>query len=120
MNCTDNFPFRKQRGKIDVELPGGTADEAYLAALESLLPRVLEFAPEIAFYQSGVDTLACDTLGRLKLTHEGLKRRDSLVMRAVHACGIPFVVTLGGGYSKPIDLTALAHANTFRIAAEIW
>jgi acetoin utilization deacetylase AcuC-like enzyme len=120
MHCTVNFPFRKQRSKIDVELAEGTADEAYLEALESLLPRVLEFAPEIVFYQSGVDALACDTLGRLALTHEGLKQRDRLVMSAVHACGIPLVVTLGGGYSKPIELTALAHANTFRIAAEIW
>jgi acetoin utilization deacetylase AcuC-like enzyme len=120
MHCTVNFPFRKQRSRIDIELPEGTEDEAYLEALESLIPQVLEFAPEIVFYQSGVDTLASDALGRLRLTHEGLKERDRMVMRAVRQRGIPFVVTLGGGYSKPIELTALAHANTFRIAAEIW
>jgi acetoin utilization deacetylase AcuC-like enzyme len=120
MHCTVNFPFRKQRGKIDIELPEGTEDEPYLQALEFLIPRVLEFAPEIVFYQSGVDTLASDALGRLKLTHEGLKQRDRAVMRAIREREIPFVITLGGGYSKPIELTALAHANTFRIAAEIW
>jgi acetoin utilization deacetylase AcuC-like enzyme len=120
VHCGVNFPFRKQRSKIDVELPEGTEDDAYLEALHPLLPRVLEFGPEVVFYQSGVDTLASDSLGRLKLTHQGLKQRDRMVMRAVHRRGIPFVVTLGGGYSKPIELTALAHANTFRIAAEIW
>jgi acetoin utilization deacetylase AcuC-like enzyme len=120
MHCTVNFPFRKQRSKIDVELPEGTGDEEYLEALEALIPRVLEFGPEVVFYQSGVDTLASDSLGRLKLTHEGLKRRDRMVMGAVMERRIPFVVTLGGGYSKPIELTALAHASTFRIAAEIW
>jgi acetoin utilization deacetylase AcuC-like enzyme len=120
MHCAVNFPFRKQRSKIDVELPEGMEDEPYLETLESLIPRVLEFAPEIVFYQSGVDTLASDALGRLSLTHEGLRQRDRMVMRAVSGRGIPLVVTLGGGYSKPIELTALAHANTFRIAAEIW
>ena len=120
IHCSVNFPFRKQRSKIDIELQEGTGDEAYLDALAALIPRVLAFAPDIIFYQSGVDTLASDSLGRLKLTHDGLKQRDTAVMRAVRERGIPFVITLGGGYSKPIELTALAHANTFRGAAEIW
>ena len=115
----NNFPFRKQRSRIDVDLPDGTRDAEYLEALAAVLPRVFEFAPEIVFYQSGVDALAEDKLGRLSLTHEGLKARDRRVISAAQARGIPLVITLGGGYAEPVSLTALAHANTFRIAAEI-
>ena len=83
-----------------------------------MLPHVFEFAPEIVFYQSGVDPLASDTLGRLALTHAGLKERDRRVITAARDHGIPIVITLGGGYSRPIKLTAEAHANTFRTAAQ--
>ena len=120
MHCETNFPFRKQQSKIDISLHEGTGDEEYLAQLELVLPRVFEFRPEIVFYQSGVDGLYADALGRLKLTHEGLKQRDQAVMAAARAAVVPFVVTLGGGYAKPIELTADAHANTFRLAADIF
>jgi acetoin utilization deacetylase AcuC-like enzyme len=108
-----NFPFRKQRSRIDIALPDDTGDEEYLRTLEEVLPRVLEFRPEIIFYQSGVDALDTDTLGRLNLSLAGLSARDGMVMRAVHAAGIPLVITLGGGYSSPLERTAEAHANTF-------
>ncbi len=120
LHGANNFPFRKQRSKIDVELPDRTGDEEYLRALDSVLPRVVEFAPEIVFYLSGVDALASDVLGRLALTHEGLKARDARVIGECFRQKAPLVVTLGGGYSKPIELTAKAHANTFRVAAEIY
>ena len=120
MHCEANFPFRKQQSKIDISLREGTGDEEYLAQLEVVLPQVFEFHPDIIFYQSGVDGLYADALGKLKLTHEGLKQRDRLVMTAVRGSGVPFVVTLGGGYAKPIELTAEAHANTFRVAADIF
>jgi acetoin utilization deacetylase AcuC-like enzyme len=120
LHGANNFPFRKQRSKIDVELPDRTGDVEYLQALDSVMPRVVEFAPEIVFYLSGVDALASDVLGRLALTHEGLKARDARVIGACYREGLPLVITLGGGYSKPIELTAEAHANTFRVAAEIY
>jgi acetoin utilization deacetylase AcuC-like enzyme len=120
LHGANNFPFRKQRSRIDVELRDQTGDEAYMQALEAALPRVWEFEPEIVLYLSGVDTLASDVLGRLALTHEGLKARDRRVIEASHARRIPIVITLGGGYSNPIELTAEAHANTFRIAAEVF
>jgi acetoin utilization deacetylase AcuC-like enzyme len=120
LHGANNFPFRKQRSKIDIELPDQTGDAEYLPALDSVLPRVLDFQPEIVFYLSGVDALATDVLGRLALTPEGLKARDARVIRFCHANRWPLVITLGGGYSKPIELTAEAHANTFRIAAEIY
>ena len=116
----NNFPFRKQRSCLDIDLPDGTGDEPYLGALERVLPETLASSPEIVFYQSGVDTLAGDRLGRLALTHEGLRQRDRIVLEAFRDQDIPVVVTLGGGYSEPISRTVEAHANTFRTAAQLF
>jgi acetoin utilization deacetylase AcuC-like enzyme len=120
MHARCNFPFRKQRSKIDIEFEDGTRDQEYLSTLDAVLPKVFTFHPEIVFYQSGVDSLAADTLGRLALTHAGLKERDRRVFSATRTYGVPLVITLGGGYSRPIELTVEAHANTFRTAVEIF
>lgn len=115
-----NFPFRKQTSTIDIEFDDGTTDSEYLDALNGVLPRVREFAPEIVFYQSGVDALAADRLGRLSLTHSGLLQRDRLVFRLCRDHHLPVTVTLGGGYAEPISLTVEAHVNTFRAAGEVF
>ena len=115
-----NFPFRKQRSSLDVELEDGTTDDVYLAELSSALGKVFAFKPQVIFFQSGVDGLACDTLGRLALTHEGLNRRDRMVLGACADFNTPVVITLGGGYGNPIEQTALAHANTYRAALEVF
>ena len=120
LHAKSNFPFRKQRSKIDIEFEDGTRDQEYLSALDAVLPRVFAFQPDIVFYQSGVDPLASDTLGRLALTLAGLKERDHRVMAAARAYSVPIVITLGGGYSRAIELTAEAHANTFRTVSEIF
>jgi acetoin utilization deacetylase AcuC-like enzyme len=111
-----NFPFRKKKSRLDVPLPDGTQDAAYLRHLDDVLPAVFNFKPDIVFYQSGVDPLASDVLGRLSLTPEGLIARDRRVFAAARSFGAPFVLTSGGGYSRPIELSAEAHANTFRTA----
>jgi acetoin utilization deacetylase AcuC-like enzyme len=119
MHGGKNFPFRKQRSKLDVELEDGTSDEEYLGRLEVALPIVCAFQPDFVFYQSGVDPLDSDRLGRLAVTMDGLRRRDLMVFEAVRELSCPLVVTLGGGYSDPIERTAQAHAQTFRTAVEI-
>ncbi|HLH38747.1 MAG TPA: histone deacetylase [Bryobacteraceae bacterium] len=119
LHGANNFPFRKQRSRIDVELPDRTGDAEYLQALDDALARVWDFSPRLIFYLSGVDALASDKLGRLALTQEGLKLRDLRVITGARRRQIPLVVTLGGGYSHPIEHTVEAHANTFRIAASI-
>ncbi len=116
MHGAKNFPFRKQRSRIDVELADSTGDEVYMNTLAEHLPKAFDFAPDVVFYQSGVDALAEDTLGRLSLTHQGLRQRDEMVMRAAREYGAPLVITLGGGYANPIERTAEAHASTFRSA----
>lgn len=87
--------------------------------MEGAIEAVVKADPDIVFYQAGVDGLAADKLGRLHLTFEGLKRRDELVFEALRQRRIPCVITLGGGYSDPIELTVAAHANTFRTAARV-
>ena len=118
IHSRNNFPFRKQRSKVDIELEDRTRDDEYLRALDVALPQVWAFEPEIVFYQSGVDGLESDALGRLALTEAGLQERDRRVMSAAAAHQAPLVVTLGGGYSTPIERTAEAHANTFRTAMQ--
>jgi acetoin utilization deacetylase AcuC-like enzyme len=120
IHCQSNFPFRKQTSKLDVALPDKVEDNEYLNTLASVLPQVFGFGPDIIFYQSGVDALATDVLGRLSLTPQGLILRDRMVMNTVRDSGIPLVLTSGGGYSKPIELSAEAHANTYRTAWEIY
>jgi acetoin utilization deacetylase AcuC-like enzyme len=107
-------------GSLDVALPDGTGDEEYLDALAGALPRVLEdFRPGLVFYVAGADAHKGDRLGRLALTHEGLRRRDAMVLRACAEAAIPVAITLGGGYGKDLDDTVEAHCNTIRTAAEI-
>ena len=115
-----NFPFRKQQSRLDIELTDGTEDETYLNLLEPALDRVWAFRPDLVLFQSGVDGLNTDTLGRLALTHAGLAARDRLVIEGARSRGIPLVITLGGGYSRPIEPTVSAHAQTFQIAAELF
>jgi acetoin utilization deacetylase AcuC-like enzyme len=119
VHCKNNFPLRKQQSRIDVELDAGTEDDEYLRRLADVLPKVSEFRPEIIFYQSGVDGLAEDRLGKLALTLAGLQNRDREVMKMARESGVSLVITQGGGYADPIRLTAEAHANTFRAAREI-
>jgi acetoin utilization deacetylase AcuC-like enzyme len=120
MHCQNNFPFRKQRSCLDIALPDKTNDYSYIQTLTEVIHDVLDLHPEIIFYQSGVDGLASDVLGRLSLTHEGLLQRDRKVMTAIRDAGIPLVITSGGGYSRPIELSVEAHANTYRTAWQVF
>ena len=120
LHCRSNFPLHKQESKIDLELRDGTGDAEYLAALDFVLPEVLAFRPDLILYQSGVDGLESDRLGHLSLTHAGLIERDRRVMHAAQSHDLPLLITLGGGYSLPLELTAEAHANVYRTALEVF
>jgi len=115
-----NFPFRKKKSRLDVPLPDGIEDAAYLRHLDEVLPAAFSFKPDIVFYQSGVDPLASDVLGRLSLTPDGLIARDRRVFAAARSFGAAFVLTSGGGYSRRIELSAQAHANTYRTAWQMF
>jgi acetoin utilization deacetylase AcuC-like enzyme len=113
-----NFPFRKEVSDLDVTFADGTGDHEYLAALELHLPSVLDrHAPEIAFYLAGADPYEGDRLGRLKLTMEGLRRRDRFVFDSCRRRGIPVAVTMSGGYAPDVEDIVRIHCNTIREAA---
>lgn len=115
-----NFPFRKQRSRLDVEFADGAGANEYFPALEGALKQIWDFEPGLVLFQAGVDGLTSDRLGRLAMTLEDLARRDELVFTGAKRRNIPLVVTMGGGYSDPVERTAEAHAQTFRTAAGVF
>ena len=111
-----NFPFRKERSSLDVELADGVEDDEYLRVLADHLPAVWAFKPDLVLYQAGVDPLKEDRLGRMALTHRGLMERDRMVLEGARAHGIPVSIAIGGGYATPIEASVEAYANTWRAA----
>lgn len=109
-----NFPFHKAASTLDVPLPDGTGDAEYLAALGPALEQAFAFRPELVLYQSGVDALVGDRLGRLALSGAGLRARDAAVFSRTRAQAVPLVVTLGGGYHRDIDRSVAAHVQVYR------
>jgi acetoin utilization deacetylase AcuC-like enzyme len=119
MHGRRNYPFAKVAGSLDIELEDGTGDEHYIAQLAESLPAALAAAqPDLVIYLAGADPLAGDRLGRLALTHDGLARRDALVIATCREVGIPVAITIAGGYGRDIDETVVAHVNTVRVARE--
>jgi acetoin utilization deacetylase AcuC-like enzyme len=112
-----NYPFKKEVSSLDVELEDGIGDEPYLAALAHSLDVALARDPEIVFYLAGADPYEGDRLGRLKLTIEGLGRRDQLVLDRCRAAGLPVAITMSGGYATDLDALVRIHTNTIGIAA---
>ena len=119
MHGRRNYPFAKVAGSIDVELEDGTADDEYLERLERTLPRVIaDSRADVIFYLAGADAHANDRLGRLRLTQQGLARRDVIVLQSARDVGIPVVITIAGGYGRDLGITVAIHAETARLAAE--
>lgn len=117
----DNYPLHKEISDLDVALPAGIEDEAYLNTLTATLKAIKNrFQADFIFYQAGVDVLATDKLGKLSLSLAGCAQRDRLVMEWAKAQQIPMVVCMGGGYSPDIRHILEAHANTYRIARELY
>jgi acetoin utilization deacetylase AcuC-like enzyme len=114
-----NYPFKKERSDLDVEFPDGTSDEPYLAALAHSLDVVFNHQPDFVFYLAGADPYEGDRLGRLKLTIDGLARRDALVLERCRAASIPLVITMSGGYAQDVNAIVTIHANTIRIASTL-
>ena len=113
-----NFPFRKETSDLDVDLPDGTGDDAYLAALERALDELAQrFDPGLVIYLAGADPHENDRLGRLKLTWDGLEARDRRVFDWAWQRGLPVAFAMAGGYGQRMEDTVQAQVNTFGVAA---
>ena len=119
-----NFPFRKERSDIDVDLPDGCTDAPYLRALDDALAELWRrhdgAPPGLAFYLAGADPHEGDRLGRLKITTEGLVERDRRVLAALRERGIPVALSMAGGYGRDIADTVQVHLGTLRCALQSW
>lgn len=121
MHGKKNYPMHKETSDLDIELEDGTTDVVYLKTLYEVLPQLVQTEkPDFIFYQSGVDILETDKLGRLALTIEGCRKRDEFVLQMCKENNIPVCITMGGGYSKDIRKIVEAHANTYRLAVELY
>jgi acetoin utilization deacetylase AcuC-like enzyme len=121
MHGANNYPLVKETSDLDIGLPDFTNDKFYLKTLDTNLKNLLEAVePDFIFFQSGVDILDTDKLGKLSVTREGCKQRDRIVLTAAKKNKIPLVASMGGGYSPNFRDIIEAHANTFRMAQEIF
>jgi acetoin utilization deacetylase AcuC-like enzyme len=115
----NNYPHPKPPSSLDINLPDGVNDEEYLAAFGEGLDKALaEFSPQLIIYVAGADPYREDQLGGLKLTLEGLEKRDRLVFEKARAKKLPVAVTLAGGYARHVEDTVTIHCNTVRVAQE--
>jgi acetoin utilization deacetylase AcuC-like enzyme len=121
MHGAKNYPIHKPPSHWDIPLEDDTNDEKYLDILHSALRKLDKTKQwELAFFQSGVDILSSDKLGRLNVSLNGCKERDLIVLNWFKNRGIPLVVSMGGGYSPDIKTIVEAHCNTFRLASQIY
>jgi acetoin utilization deacetylase AcuC-like enzyme len=115
----NNYPYPKPPSSLDINLDDGVGDEEYLRELAQGLDRALaEFSADLIFYVAGADPYREDQLGGLKLSLEGLEKRDRLVFEKARRKNIPVAVVLAGGYARRLDDTIQIHANTICVAKE--
>ena len=120
VHCRTNFPARKQRSSLDVALEPGTGDDVYLGLVGRLVPALLDrLQPDLVFYNAGVDPHERDRLGRLALTDDGLRRRETLVLEAVLKRMLPLACVVGGGYGTDIEEVVARHAILHEAARDL-
>jgi len=121
MHGARNYPVRKERSSLDIELPDGTTDGAYLERLARHLPAILrDFRPHAIIYLAGADPYAGDRLGRLALSKAGLAARDRMVFDAARSSGLPIAVTMAGGYAEEVVDIVDIHFATVSTAFEVF
>jgi acetoin utilization deacetylase AcuC-like enzyme len=121
MHGKSNYPFIKEASDLDIPLKNNTKDDEYLSILKKTLPKLInQEKPDFIYYLCGVDVIETDKLGKLSLSIEGCKERDRFVLQMCRDFHIPVMCSMGGGYSPIIKVIVDAHANTFRLAQEIY
>jgi acetoin utilization deacetylase AcuC-like enzyme len=120
MHCAVNFPRQKQTSDLDVPLPEGMEDDAYLRQLQAHLPDLLsQIRPDLVLYDAGADTHRGDRLGKLAMTNTGLYVRDRYVLTTCVNGGYPVACVIGGGYDDNMDALVYRHSLLFRAATSV-
>lgn len=121
MHCEVNFPGTKQQSDLDVPLPIGMEDDAYLQTLAKYLPDLLsQVKPDLVLYDAGVDPHAGDRLGKLALTDTGIFRREMQVLSTCVALGYAVACVIGGGYADDLDSLVYRHSLLHRAATTVY
>jgi acetoin utilization deacetylase AcuC-like enzyme len=119
MHQQHNYPAWKPRGSLDIGLPDDTRDAAFLGRLQQALPAVMASRPQCVFYLAGADPYDDDQLGGLRVTQEGLRARDRMVIETVLRAEVPLVITLAGGYARRVEDTVAIHVATIDEAVKL-
>ena len=121
MHGKHNYPFHKEKSDLDIELPDNISGKEYLHILQQTLPGLIEkVKPDFVCFVSGVDVLATDKFGKLRLTIADCQHRDEIVFTLCQQHNIPVAVAMGGGYSPDIRNIVEAHCNTFKLTKDIF
>lgn len=121
MHCDVNFPRQKQNSDLDVPLPEGTGDEAYLLQVQAHLPDILSrVRPDLVLYDAGADPHVHDRLGKLALSNTGLYERDRTVLATCMAAGYPVACVIGGGYDDNMPALVYRHSLLHRAAVNVY
>ena len=121
MHGARNFPFAKEKSDLDVELPDGCGDDAYLEALDHALEILnAQFQPDLVIYLAGADPHEGDRLGRLCLSFDGLEARDRRVFDWAFQRRVPLAFAMAGGYGRDMEDTVQVQVNTYRVAQAYW
>jgi len=121
LHGASNFPFRKQVSDLDIALPDGTADAAYLTALDAALQEMQRrFEPQFIIYLAGADAHEDDRLGKLALTQDGMAARDRRVLDLAELLDVPIAIAMAGGYGRDIETTVAIHLQTVCAARDAW
>lgn len=114
----NNYPFHKEDGDLDMELPDGSGDDVFLSAVERGVKVALAEGADLAFYLAGADPFEGDRLGRLAVSKTGMAERDALVLDLCRDAGVPVAVVMSGGYARNVEDTVDIHHATIRAASD--
>lgn len=121
LHCGKNYPTRKAESDLDVDIPRGSGDEAYLSIMHDTLGQIMsKMTPDLVLYDAGVDVHRDDALGWLDLSDEGILARDDMVLDWFCRRGIPVATVIGGGYSPDDAVLAARHGLIFRAARTVY
>ena len=119
MHCASNYPAKKSKSDIDIELEDNMEDQEYINVLNDNLKKLNQNTYDFVFYIAGVDIHFNDRLGKLKISDDGIKKRDEIVTENFFSKRIPLCGVLGGGYNKNIDKLVELHSFLHQSCAKL-